>query len=60
MKNREVGFRSEKKEIFKQKFPLITDKDLRYREGSEMEMIEKLGFKLSKTNQELLQIIIEL
>jgi hypothetical protein len=60
MKSREVGFRSEKKEKFRQQFPDITNKDLRYQEGKEREMIERLGFKLGKTEQELLKIIVEL
>ena len=59
-KEREIGFRVEKKEKLKQKFPIINDKDLRFQEGNEREMIEKLGFKLGKTNQEVLQIIVEL
>jgi hypothetical protein len=59
MKN-EVGFKSEKKEKFKQKYPIITDKDLRFQEGRESEMIEMLCSKLGKTNQEILSIIIEL
>ena len=60
MKKKKLGFRTEKKEKFKRKFPAITDKDLFFREGQEREMIEMLGFKLGKTNQELLTIIIEL
>jgi hypothetical protein len=60
MKKNEVGFRAEKKEKFKQRFPIITDKDLRFQEGKEREMFEMLGYKLGKTNQELLYIIIEL
>ena len=48
MKKNEFGFRTEKKEKFKQIFPVITDKDLRYREGEEREMIEMLGYKLGK------------
>jgi len=59
MKN-EVGFRTEKKEKFKQIFPVITDEDLIFSEGREREMIEMLGYKLGKTNQELLGIIITL
>jgi len=59
MKN-EAGFRTEKKEKFKQIFPAITDEDLIFREGREREMIEMLGYKLGKTNQELLKIIITL
>jgi hypothetical protein len=60
MKLKEVDFGTEKKEKFKQKFPIITDKDLRYQEGKEREMIESVGYKLGKTNQELLNIIVEL
>jgi len=41
-------------------FPLITDRDLNYKEGKEKEMVEILGFKLGKSNQELLNIIIAL
>jgi hypothetical protein len=54
------GFCKEKKEKFKQKFPGITDNDLRFPEGAEAEMMETLGSKLGKTNQELLYIIIAL
>jgi hypothetical protein len=60
MKEKEIGFRAEKKEKLKQKFPIINDKDLWFQEGKEREMIENLGYKLGKTNQELLQIIVEL
>ena len=56
----EVGFKTVKKEKFKQIFPVITDKDLLFKEGKEMEMFELLSYKLGKTNQELLSIIIEL
>jgi hypothetical protein len=54
------GFCKEKKEKFKQKFPGITDHDLRFPEGEESEMMETLSSKLGKTNQELLYIIIAL
>lgn len=60
MKRKEVGFMSEKKEKFRQLFPKITDRDLRFQEGQERQMIELLGSKLGKTTQELLNIIIEL
>ena len=60
MKKNEVGFKAEKKEKFKRIFPFITDKDLLFREGEERQMIEMLGYKLGKTDQELLSIIIEL
>jgi hypothetical protein len=60
MKKKEVGFGIEKQEKFEQKFPIITGKDLRYQEGKEREMIELIGYKLGKTNQELLNIIVDM
>jgi hypothetical protein len=60
MDNNVIGFWNGKKEKLKQKFPLITDHDLRFPEGKEKEMIEMLGNKLGKTKQELLHIIIAL
>ena len=60
MKEKEAGFPSGKKEKLRQKFPIITNKDLRYLEGKEKEMIEWVGYKLGKTNQEMLNIIVEL
>jgi hypothetical protein len=54
------GYWNRKKEKLKQKYPVITDKDLRYREGKENEMINILGYKLGKTNHELLSIIVAL
>jgi uncharacterized protein YjbJ (UPF0337 family) len=58
MTNKVVGYWDEKKEKLKQRFPNITDEDLRYREGKEKEMIEMLGNKLGKSKQELLNIIV--
>jgi len=55
-----IGYWNKKKEKLKQKFPIITDEDLRYNEGKEKEMIEMLGSKLGKTKQELLYIIVAL
>ena len=52
------GYWDKKKEKLKQKFPLITDEDLSYGEGKEKEMIELLGYKLGKSKQELLYIIV--
>ena len=60
MKNKEIGFGTKKKEKFRQKFPIITEKDLRYQGGRERAMIELVGYKLGITNQELLKFIIEL
>ncbi len=53
-----IGYWNKKKEKLKQRFPIITDDDLRYCEGKEKEMIEMLGNKLGKSKQELLNIIV--
>ena len=53
-----IGYWDKKKEKLKERFPVITDEDLRYREGKEKEMIEMLGNKLGKSKQELLNIIV--
>jgi hypothetical protein len=58
MNTRVIGYWDKKKEKLKQRFPVITDEDLRYREGKEKEMIEMLGYKLGKSKQELLNIIV--
>jgi hypothetical protein len=55
-----VGYWDGKKEKLKQKYPILTDDDLRFREGKEKEMIEMLGNKMGKTKQELLNIIVAL
>jgi hypothetical protein len=55
-----IGYWNNKKEKLKQRFPVITEKDLKYNEGKEKEMIELLGYKLGKTKEELLNIIIAL
>jgi len=54
------GYWNEKKEKLKEKYPDITDKDLVYAEGKEKVMLEILGYKLGKTEQEMLSIIVEL
>jgi uncharacterized protein YjbJ (UPF0337 family) len=58
MYNNVTGYWDKKKEKLKEKFPVITDDDLRYREGKEKEMIEMLGNKLGKSKLELLYIIV--
>jgi hypothetical protein len=60
MNNNIIGYWDKKKDKLKQRFPIITDEDLRYREGKEKEMIEMLGYKLGKSKQELLYIIVAL
>jgi len=54
------GYWNIKKEKLKQKYQILSDKDLCFNEGKEKEMIEMLGNKLGKTKQELLDIIITL
>ena len=55
-----MGYWNEKKEKLKQKYHIITDEDLSFREGKEKEMIEILGYKLGKTKEELRNIILRL
>jgi len=52
-----IGYWNEKKEKLKQKYAIITDKDLRFNDGKEKEMIEMLSYKLGKTKEELVNII---
>ena len=49
-----------KKKNSKKNFLIITDDDVRFREGKEKEMIEMLGNKLGKSKLELLNIIVGL
>ena len=55
-----IGYWDKKKEKLKEKFPVITDEDLYYREGKEKEMIEMLGNKLGKSKLELINIIVSI
>ncbi|MDY0201470.1 MAG: hypothetical protein WC951_10690 [Bacteroidales bacterium] len=57
MENLVLGFWNERKEKLKVKFPIITDKDLDFHKNKEKEMIEQLGYKLGKTQEELQTII---
>jgi hypothetical protein len=54
------GYWDKKKEKIKVKYPFIKESDLLYREGKEQEMMEMLGYKLGKSKQELLTIIVAL
>jgi hypothetical protein len=60
MKTYVLGNWNRKKEKLKLRYQILTDKDLRFSEGKENEMIEVLGNKLGKTRQELLFIIVDL
>ena len=58
MNTKAIGYWNIKKEKLKKKFEILNDKDLSFSEGKEKEMIEMLGYKLGKTTQELLDIIV--
>lgn len=45
------------KSKLKQKFVLLTDNDLLFKEGMKDDMFDKLQFKLGKTKEELEKII---
>jgi hypothetical protein len=57
MSSSAIGFWNNKKEKLRQKFPILTDEDVSFREGKEKEMIEMIGNKMGKTKLELLYII---
>ena len=57
MYNNSIGYWNGKKEKIKQKYPIISDEDLKFHDGKEIEMIEMLGYKLGKTINEMRQII---
>jgi len=57
MINNVLGYWNERKEKLKQKYKIISDEDLRFREGKEKEMMEILGYKIGKTKDELRNII---
>jgi hypothetical protein len=57
MMNIDTEYSNETKEKLKQKYPIITDEDLHFREGKEIEMMEMLGYKLGLTKEELRHII---
>lgn len=57
MKETIVGFWNERKEKLKQEYPAISDDDLCFSEGKEKEMVELLGYKLGKSEEELRVII---
>jgi hypothetical protein len=55
-----IGYWDIKKEKLKLRYPGITDEDVTYPEGKEKEMMELLGYKLGKSRQELISLIVEL
>lgn len=56
----EIGYWNKIKKRIKQEFPSIRDEDLCFYEGKEQEMLEILGYKLGKTKEELVQILVTL
>lgn len=52
------GYWDKKKEKLKVRYPMISEADLSYNEGKEREMLELLGYKLGKSKEELLKIIV--
>ena len=60
MRRNTGGYWEDKKEKLLKRYNNLTDRDLRFSLGREEEMIEILSFKLGKTRQELLSIIVTL
>jgi hypothetical protein len=60
MERRIIGYWDIKKEKLKLLYPGITEEDVTYPEGKEMEIMELLGNKLGKSKQELVSIIVKL
>lgn len=48
---------NEQKGKLKQKFAILTDNDMLFKEGKKDEMLGRLQIKLGKTKEELLEII---
>lgn len=57
MENIKVGFWNERKEILKVRYPIITDEDLNFHKNKEKEMMERLCYKLGKSEEEFRTII---
>ena len=55
-----IGYWNVKKEKLRQKYPYLTDSDLRFSLGKEKEMIEVLGYKMGLSKQALLEIIVSI
>ena len=52
-----LGFWEEKKKKIKQKYPIFNDEDLIFYEGKEKEMVERLGFRLGISIEEMRDVI---
>lgn len=44
----------------KQRYPVLTDNDLAYKEGKEQDMLKMVAYKLRKTKEELSGILVKL
>jgi hypothetical protein len=53
-----AGYWKDKKEKLLKRYKNLTEKDLNFNLGQEKEMIETLAYKLGKSDQELLAIIV--
>ena len=60
MRRNTGGYWEDKKGKLLKKYKNLTDRDLRFNLGREEEMIEILSYKLGKTRQELLSILVTL
>jgi len=60
MRRNAEGYWDDKKEKLLKKYKNLTDRDLRFNLGREDEMMEILSYKLGKSRQELLSIIVML
>jgi hypothetical protein len=60
MRRNAAGYWDDKKEKLLKKYKNLTDRDLRFNLGREDEMMEVLSYKLGKSRQELLSIIVML
>ena len=47
----------EHSKLLKEKFSILTDNDLKFETGKENELLSKLGFRLNKRRQEVIDII---
>ena len=55
-----MGYWENKKEKIKQKYPIFTEEDLLFYEGKEKEMVERLGFRLGISVDEMRAVIADL
>ena len=60
MRRNAADYWDDKKEKLLKKYKNLTDRDLRFNLGREDEMMEVLSYKLGKSRQELLSIIVML